>query len=70
MVNKTGLSLMVSGVKDGKYLLESYQKKDFGKVASIGKSCLRFTKLSDLRLAAVEKLIEEAAKADASSIAV
>ena len=69
MVNKTGLSLMVSGEKDGKYLLETYPKKHFGK-ASIGKSCIRFQKLTDLTLEHVEDLIVEAARANISSIAV
>ena len=69
MVNKTGLSLMVSGEKDGGYLLESYPKKHFGK-ASIGKSCVRFQKLSDLEVEHVKELISEAAKSKVSSIAV
>lgn len=69
MVNKTGLSLMVSGEKDGGYLLESYPKKHFGK-ASIGKSCIRFQNLANLELEHVKELIVEAAKAKVSSIAV
>ena len=70
MVNKTGLSLMVSGeTKDGKYLLEQYDKKHFGK-ASVGKSCIRFSKLDDLDMENVKKLIAEAKDANVSSIAV
>ena len=69
MVNKTGLSLMVSGEKGGKYLLETYPKKHFGK-ASVGKSCLRFKKLEDLNMEAISGLIEDAAKAKLSSVAI
>eukprot|EP00980_Cylindrotheca_fusiformis_P014589 scaffold3955_cov160-Cylindrotheca_fusiformis.AAC.9 len=66
MVNKTGLSLMIVGNKDGKYLLEHYPKKHFGQ-ATLGKSCIRFTKLSKLNLESIGQLVEEAATADISS---
>lgn len=64
-VNKSGLTLMVMGEKDGKYLLEHFPKKYFGK-AIIGKSCIRFKKLSDLHLDHVAEAIEEAATAHVS----
>ena len=72
MVNKTGLSLMVSGMsKDGKtYILENYDKKQIGRKISLGKSCIRFAKLDDLNLDVVEKIIIEASKADVSPIAI
>ena len=69
MLNKTGLSLMISGEKDGKYLLEGYPKNHFGK-ASVGKSCVRFQKLDDLKLDHIEELVKAAADADVSSIEV
>lgn len=71
MVNKTGLSLMVSGTtKDGKYLLEHYDKKQIGKKISLGKSCLRFGNLDDLDKDVLKTIIAEAAVADISSLAV
>ena len=36
-------------------------KKDLGKV-SVGRSCIRFKKLTDLNLPAVKKLLQKAAK--------
>jgi hypothetical protein len=70
MVNKTGLSLMVSGSKDGKYLLEHYDKKQIGKRVSLGKSCIRFVAIDDLNQETLMQIIDEAAKADISSLAV
>ena len=70
MLNKTGLTLMVSGVKDGKYLLEHCEKKSLGKPQSIGKSCIRFQKLDDLNKDALRELLKEASVADVSCIAV
>lgn len=66
MVNKTGLSLMVSGMKDGKYLLEHYDKKKIGKGVSLGKSCIRFPKLDNINKHVLEEIIAEAAVADVS----
>jgi len=62
---------MVSGMKDGGYLLESYPHKYFGKASVVfGKSCMRFRKLMDLDVERVEELIGEAARGDISPIAV
>lgn len=58
MINKTGLSLFVSGINNGKYLLESYDKQEIGK-ASVGKSCIRFKRLEDLNLEVVSTIIGE-----------
>ena len=69
MVNKTGLSIMVSGEKDGKYLLETYDPKSIGK-ANIGKSCIRFKKLSDLNTNTIEDIFRASVNSDVSSIAV
>ncbi len=57
---KQYISLYVCSVKDGKYLAERYAK-DLGKV-SVGKSCIRFKKLSDLNLEILKKLILAAEK--------
>lgn len=71
MVNKTGLTLMVSGMtKDRKYLLEHYDKKQLGKKVSLGKSCIRFGNLDDLDKGVLKKIIAEAAVADISPLAV
>ncbi|CAJ1948547.1 unnamed protein product [Cylindrotheca closterium] len=68
MVNKKGLSLVVCGYKDGKYLLEHYPKKYFGKVLSVGKSCIRFTKLEDLNMEHIGEVLEESNSADISAM--
>jgi uncharacterized protein YdhG (YjbR/CyaY superfamily) len=57
---KNYMSLYVCSVENGTYLAEKY-KKDLGKV-SVGKSCIRFKKLSDLNLEILEKIIKAAAK--------
>ena len=77
MLNKTGLSLMVSGIdkNDGNYILEHYDKKSIankGKASavSVGKSCIRFRTLQDLDLDVLEKILYAAAAADVNPIAV
>jgi hypothetical protein len=57
---KNYMSLYVCCITDGVYLAEK-SKHELGKV-SVGKSCIRFKKLSDLHLPAVEKLLKDAAK--------
>lgn len=57
---KNYISLYVCAVVDGKYIAESH-KKDLGKV-SVGKSCIRFKKLSDLNLDTLKKIIKAAEK--------
>src|SRR3989344_7804956 len=54
------ISLYVCAVQNGKYIAEIY-KKDLGKV-SVGKSCIRFKKLSDLNLVTLQKVIKAAEK--------
>lgn len=68
MVNKSGLSLMISGQKNGNYVLESYNKSDLvnKKSVSIGKSCIRFKVLEDLNLTNIEKVIKDGISADLS----
>lgn len=55
---KQYISLYVSCTDDGKYIAEKY-KKDLPK-ANIGKSCIRFRKLSDIDLKVIEKVLREA----------
>jgi hypothetical protein len=57
---KNYMSLYVCCITDGVYLAEK-SKHELGKV-SVGKSCIRFKKFSDLHLPAVEKLLKDAAK--------
>ena len=57
---KQYLSLYVCALEDGKYIAEKY-KKELGKV-SVGKSCIRFKKLSDLNLDTLKTILKTAAK--------
>lgn len=58
--NKNYISFYVSCTDDGKYLAESY--KDRLPKASIGKSCIRFKKLTDIDLGILEEIIQKSAK--------
>lgn len=57
---KNYISVYVCAVKNGKYLAELHAK-ELGKV-SVGRSCIRFKKLTDVNLPALKKVIREAAK--------
>ncbi len=57
---KNYISLYVCAVVDGKYIAETHAK-DLGNV-SVGRSCIRFKKLSDLNLDTLKKVIKAAAK--------
>lgn len=57
---KNYISLYVCAVDKGKYIAEKYKNK-LGKV-SVGRSCIRFKRLSDLDLKTLEKVIKLAAK--------
>ncbi len=57
---KNYVSLYVCALEDGEYLAEKYKDK-LGKV-SVGRSCIRFKKLEDLKLVELEKIIKKAAK--------
>ena len=57
---KNYISLYVCALEDGEYIAEKY-KKDLGKV-SVGRSCIRFKKLSDLNLDAITKVIKKASE--------
>lgn len=57
---KNYISLYVCAVNDGEYIAEKF-KNQLGKV-SVGRSCIRFKKLSDLDLKTLEKIIKLAAK--------
>lgn len=58
---KNYISLYVCAAKDGKYVAEEFKEKL--PRANIGKSCVRFKKLSDLDIKVVEEMIEVARKA-------
>ena len=73
MLNKTGLSIMVSGEIDGKYVLQHFDKKMIAKkssAVSLGKSCIRFKTMEDLNIDQLSDIFKAAAKADISSLAV
>lgn len=57
---KNYISLYICSVSDGEYLAEKY-KKELGKV-SVGKSCIRFKKISDLNLETLKKILLAADK--------
>lgn len=57
---KNYISIYVCALSDGEYVAEKY-KKELGKV-SVGKSCIRFKKLSDVNLTGLEKVIKLAEK--------
>jgi uncharacterized protein YdhG (YjbR/CyaY superfamily) len=57
---KRYVSLYICAVVDGEYVAETY-KSELGKV-SVGKSCIRFSKLENLNLKTLEKVIKLAAK--------
>lgn len=57
---KRYISLYVLCNSDGAYLAESYQ--DRLPNADIGKSCIRFKRVSDVDLGIIEDLVREAAK--------
>lgn len=57
---KNYISLYVMCLKEGKYLAESYKAKL--PKASIGKSCIRFKRLSDVDINVLKVIIKEAAK--------
>lgn len=57
---KNYISIYACGIKDGKYIAETY-KKELPK-ASVGKSCIRFKKIEDLDLKVLAKILKEAEK--------
>lgn len=57
---KNYISIYVCAVKDGQYIAEQ-SKEQLGKV-SVGKSCIRFKKLEDLKLDALKDLLTQAAE--------
>lgn len=57
---KQYVSLYVCAVDNGKYIAEKH-KKELGKV-SVGKSCIRFKKISDLNLDVLKKVLKAAQK--------
>lgn len=57
---KNYISLYVCSLENGEYIAEKY-KKDLGKV-NVGRSCIRFKKIEDLKLDALEKIIKKAAE--------
>lgn len=57
---KNYISLYVCAVQNGEYIAEKH-KDELGKV-DVGRSCIRFKKISDLNLKALEKVIKMAEK--------
>lgn len=57
---KNYVSIYVCSVVDGKYVAETYAK-ELGK-ASVGKSCIRLKKLTDVNLPVLKKIIQTAAR--------
>ncbi len=53
--NKTGISVYILGIKDKKYLAETYGKK-IGK-ASVTGYCIKFTRLKDINIDILEAAI-------------
>jgi hypothetical protein len=60
--NKTGISVYILGIKDKKYLAQTYGEK-IGK-ASITGYCIRFKKLKDINIDVLEDAIRYGAEAD------
>jgi hypothetical protein len=54
------MSIYICSVEYGQYIAEKY-KNELGKV-NVGKSCIRFKKLTDLNLQTLETVIKIAAK--------
>lgn len=54
--NTTGISVYIMGIKDKNYLKEAYAK-ELGK-ASVTGYCIKFKKLSDIRLETLEAAIQ------------
>ncbi len=59
--NKSYISLYCCGTKDGAYVAEGY--KDRLPKASIGRSCVRFKRLSDIDESTLRELVRETAAA-------
>lgn len=57
--SEASLSVYILPVIDGKYIPELY--KDKLPKAKVGKSCIRFTKLSDIDLAVITEIVKIAA---------
>lgn len=61
---KNLISMHVYAVKNGKYILEAFDTKSLGQPKHIGKRCIRFSKVQDLNLSLLKKIIAAAGKAD------
>ncbi len=57
-VKKNYISVYVCSIEDGHYLAELYKER-LGTV-SVGKSCIRFKKLSDINLDTLKEVIQKA----------
>ena len=55
---KNYVSIYVCALENGAYLAEKY-KDELGKV-SVGKSCIRFKKIEDIKLPILKKVLEKA----------
>jgi hypothetical protein len=61
------ISVYVNGVEDGQYVAEKY--KDRLPKANVGKSCIRFKRLSDVDLNALEQILKHGAAQPAGAAA-
>ena len=59
---KTGISIYACATKGGRYVAEAHAAAL--RPASVGKSCIRFRSLAAIDLAALERVLREAASAD------
>lgn len=58
---KNYISVYVCGAKDGVYTAER-RKAELGKKVSVGKSCIRFKRLEDVEMKALESVVKEGAR--------
>ncbi len=58
---KSYISVYLGGTNEGQKILDSHKKDLAG--ASIGKCCIRFTKITNIDLKALERVIKQGAKA-------
>lgn len=63
---KNYVSIYVCALENGKYLAEKYKRK-LGKV-TVGKSCIRFTKIEDINLDTLKLVIQKAASSPGLTI--
>mmetsp|Transcript_22694 Transcript_22694/g.38599 ORF Transcript_22694/g.38599 Transcript_22694/m.38599 type:complete len:174 (-) Transcript_22694:206-727(-) len=58
------ITMHFCGLKNGKHILEAFNTRTLGQPKHVGKSCIRFHKLSDINQSLLEKIITATSKAD------